>query len=136
MPAPLDIYPDLATYVKELETRFVYGGNFDTAVIPSGETFTEIFSGLIWPYPEDGESFTDIMCTCASAEVAIQVFKDTFERYIGGKTSGTVYWRVYPDLKTNIVTYIELQTQKVSGRPPFQVRDAAQYHVYARVLIQ
>lgn len=83
----------LQRYVADLEQRFVHGGVYNTRRLPTGEEFREIVCG----HPFGGAT----LCRCLSPLLAVQLFVDAVERYvIEGRTAGTVYWRVYPHLRS------------------------------------
>ena len=84
----------LARYVEALENRFLPGGVFDTRIIPTGQEFMEIVCG----HPFSGR----VLCRIFSPLLAVQLFADAVERYVvQGRTSGTLYWRVHPELRQN-----------------------------------
>ena len=85
----------LTKYVAELEQRFGHGGVFDTRKLPNGKTFLEIVCG---------HPFARIhLCRIYSPLLAVQLFADAVERYVvQGRTSGTLYWRIHPQLQQHI----------------------------------
>ena len=84
----------LVRYVEDLGRRFASGGVFDTRIIPTGQEFIEVVCG----HPFSGR----VLCKVYSPLLAVQLFIDAVERYIvQGRTSGTLYWRVHPELRQN-----------------------------------
>ena len=84
----------LKRYEADLAQRFTFGDWYDTRVLPTGEEFIEIVAG----HPFSGRA----LCRCFSPLLAVQLFADAVERYVvQGRTSGTLYWRVHPELRQN-----------------------------------
>ena len=84
----------LKQYVAALEQRFACGGVFDTRLLPTGEEFVEIVCGH--PFARR------VLYRCFSPLLAVQLFADAVERYVvQGRTTGTLYWRVHPELRQN-----------------------------------
>ena len=79
----------LEAYTEELISRFKDGGNHDTYMIPSGETFVEIVCGGYW--------YERASVRCYEPLTAVQLFIDAMERYFVTKPNGqTLHWRTRP----------------------------------------
>ena len=114
----------LKRYEADLAQRFTFGGWYDTRVLPTGEEFIEIVAG----HPFSGKA----LCHIFSPLLAIQLFADTVERYlIQGRTSGTIYWRVYPQLRQSTLA-LEAWDEDMQRNHKW---NETHYAVYARLLI-
>lgn len=115
---------ELRNYAEELEYRFTPGGHFDTYCITTGERFVELVCGGII-----NDENPSPLCHCFDPLTAVQIFKDTIERYINGRKSGTIYWHTLPDLNWSIREYVYPREQ--GGNEKRVV-----YSIYARLLIK
>ena len=114
----------LARYVEALEGRFVSGGIFDTRIIPTGQEFMEIVCG----HPFNGRG----LCKVYSPLLAVQLFIDAVERYVAqGRTSGTIYWRVYPALR-GVTSQLETWDKDMQAQHKWE---ETHYAVRSRLLI-
>ena len=114
----------LARYVEALESRFLPGGVFDTRIIPTGQEFMEIVCG----HPFSGR----VLCRIFSPLLAVQLFADAVERYVvQGRTSGTLYWRVHPQMRDSTYHLKSWDEDRQRGH----TWDETIYTIRARLLI-
>lgn len=99
--------------IKLVESRFIVGpaGNYSEA--PTGEPYVTIVGGGI---KEEGELFP---CYFLSEAFAIQFWLDAVNKYSEGK-SGTLYWRVKPEMMGRKKVWLIYSRLLISDKPQIQ----------------
>ena len=109
---------------KEFEGRFTVHPSYgDRSIAPTGETYTEVMSGMI-----KGERLGTLSPLYRDEASCIEALLETLTKYAVGKV-GVLYWRIPPEVDFMVYRL------DPAGREDWMKRELRVWRGYARLLI-